>query len=161
MSQQLPEHGSSESGRSLYKILFLCEDWSAGQKAKKLRNALANNCREHMVLETRFYYFAGLCHPEIRERAKRQVSESDMFIVCSNGSAGLPLFVQNWLNEFSPEDQPLACAEFFEPGIFEPFSPNFMEDWSKKNGIEFFSNRESNHQKKPATQNPLWTSLSE
>jgi len=138
MPQPLPDQksdGNSDAAapstsRSVYRLLFVYEDWSAREKARRLRNNLARNCPEHVLLKAKFYSFADLCHPELIEAAKKDVNESDMFVVSSSGAGNLPMFVKNWLDEFNPSKTPMACVEFFEPGISEPFVDHCIEHWS-------------------------------
>ena len=123
-----------------YNIFFLCEDWMARQKAQELKEKLAVNCEGRVTVEASYCSFARLCHPKLRDKARQDLEAADMFVLSASGASGLPMFVQQWLNEFNAVKKPMACAEFFQPGINDSFAHHFMERWSQHRGTEFFSN---------------------
>ena len=140
MTMAIAEPTDTNANQSVYKLFFLCEDWAAREKALALKESLASNCEGRVALEATFCSFARLCHPKLREKARQDIESTDMFILSASGTHGLPMFVQQWLNTFSPPKKPMACAEFFQPGISESFAHHFMERWSRNMGTEFFSN---------------------
>jgi hypothetical protein len=122
------------------KLFFLCEDRVAQESALKLKNVLATNCQQHVMIEATFCNFALLCHPMLRESLKRDASEADMIIVSAKRPDGLPIFVQNWIKEFTPVKKPLACAHFCTSAPSDPSAFQFMEEWSRQAGAAYFSN---------------------
>jgi hypothetical protein len=101
------------------KLFFLCEDWKALQEAFKLKNLLAQNCQGQAMMEAKFTLFARLCHPKLMQAAKKQVGEADLFIVAANSKA-LPLFVQQWINDFVPQKTRVGRSGCFEAFLTEP-----------------------------------------
>lgn len=122
------------------KLFFLCEDRVAQENALKLKNVLATNCQEHVKIEATFHNFARLCHPMSKESMKRDASEADMIIVSATKPDGLPIFVQNWIKEFTPRKKPLACAHICTSAPSRPSAFQFMEQWSHQAGAAYFSN---------------------
>jgi len=122
------------------KLFFLCEDRVAQENALKLKNVLATNCQQHVIIEATFCNFARLCHPLFKESLKRDASEADMIIVSATKPDGLPIFVQNWIKEFTPLKKPLACAHLCTSSSSRPSTFQFMEQWSRQAGAAYFSN---------------------
>jgi hypothetical protein len=122
------------------KLFFLCEDRVAQENALKLKNVLAANCQQHVMIEATFCNFARLGHPILKESLKRHASEADMIIVSATTPDGLPIFVQNWIKEFAPVKKPLACAHFCTTAPSAPRTFQFMEQWSRQAGAAYFSN---------------------
>jgi hypothetical protein len=126
-----------------FKIFFLCEDSSAVNRAILLKEKLAANCRNKVIIEADFVEYARLCHPRIRENATLQATAAEMIIVTARGIDAVPEFVQNWMNQLvglCPEK--IVAAEFLQEnspektGVFH----RFVEKWASQNGAFLFSN---------------------
>jgi hypothetical protein len=128
---------------SAFRIFFLCEDWSSVNRANELKSRLAENCRDHVVIEADFCEYARLCHPRLRETAMTKAINSDMIIISAHGTEAMPGFVRDWLNKTGESgEEKTAYAEFLHadsPDKATTFH-SFMDNWVSKRGAQLFSN---------------------
>jgi hypothetical protein len=128
---------------SIYKIFFLCEDASSLERAIALKEKLAKNCGDQVLVEADFCEYARLCHPRLRENATSQAIDSDMIIVSARGTDAVPMFVQNWMSEIGALcSEKIVCAEFLHTASTEKATVfhRFMDKWASQSNTFLFSN---------------------
>ena len=96
---QLKTKSSNLVNRTFYKLFFLCEDWQSMNRALALKEKLAQNCRERVIIDANFCEYVRLSHPLLRETATTQVMAADMIVVSAKGTETLPSYVQEWMHE--------------------------------------------------------------
>ena len=129
--------------RTFFKLFFLCEDGEAMNRALALKEKLAKNCRDQVIIDADFYEYVRLSHPHLRENALAHVAGADMIIITAKGTEALPGFIQEWMNEIGNlRPGNIVCAEFLGATSPEKAATfhGFMDKWAERFGSFLFSN---------------------
>jgi hypothetical protein len=128
---------------STFKIFFLCEDAQSLDRAIALKEKLAKNCCNQVLIEADFCEYARLCHPRLRENATAHAIDADMIIVSARGTDAVPMFVQNWMSEIGALcSEKIVCAEFLHAASIDKATVfhRFMDKWASQSNTFLFSN---------------------
>jgi hypothetical protein len=125
-------------------MLIAYENLADGIRAQQMSKGLAAHLDHHAAVESDFWKFDLLDHPDLREWAVAEAAAADVVILATCGTAELPGYVTAWLESWLgwQTEHTRALVALLDP---EPLAPSasrhlcgHLREAAGKAGVAFF-----------------------
>ena len=127
-----------------FKIVIAYENFAAGIRAKEVSERLGAQLQPQFEINSDFWKFELLKHPQLREQAALEASEADMIVISADGAGELPVCLKKWFEIWVPEKVgrhsalvALLDREEETAGRMDSFSA-YLRVMAEKGSMDFF-----------------------